>query len=309
MIAFEADEYSGSLPGLTLDVIRTGRGFGSNIVTSYVERDITIACASTRFPMIGRTTTDDDTIIVALITSAPSSTRWCGIDLQPSSMLLYGPGAEHTGISPAGVDFTFTSLSIRALEESAEYREIDFRVPERGRVIALDSAPDTALIAGVLRAAGDQLNEGGLLLRSEDVLRSVGAMLAHEPMTSRCVGRRMTDSWSFVSVCIDYVDSQRGTLSPRGVGARLSIPELCAVAHVSERRLRNAFYDTTGVSPMRFFRLRSLTRARRLLLNARDLGGSIPDVALSVGYDHVSRFSSYYNDVYGEYPSTTMASA
>lgn len=308
MVTDEADEYSEALPAMTIDIVRTGRGDGPNTVSSRVAGGVTIAHASTQFPMVGRAVIPDDTIYVALVTSAPPGTRWCGMDLEDSSLLLYGPGSEHSGVSPAGVESTFATVSIQELEESAEHSEIDIRVPERGRVVSPSPTPDARMLAEMLRGNGDQLNDGGLSPENDDILWSIGTMLAGGSGAGPNVRRRMIDSRSIAFAAVDYVITQELMADVGGVvGRRPTIPELCSVVHSSERRLRNAFYDTFGVAPLRFFRLRSMTLARRRLLQAKERDETVPEIAISLGYDHISRFASYYSDVYGESPSATVA--
>jgi hypothetical protein len=42
VVADEVDEYSSALPGLQLDVVRTGEGYGPNIARSVVFDDVAI---------------------------------------------------------------------------------------------------------------------------------------------------------------------------------------------------------------------------------------------------------------------------
>jgi hypothetical protein len=76
----EADEYAGSLPGVALDVVRAGRGFGPNVAKTHVDENVALAFAVVQFSVMVRTTICDYTIIVALVTSVPSPSRWSGID-------------------------------------------------------------------------------------------------------------------------------------------------------------------------------------------------------------------------------------
>jgi AraC family ethanolamine operon transcriptional activator len=100
-----------------------------------------------------------------------------------------------------------------------------------------------------------------------------------------------------VHECIEYGDA---------LGRRPSIPELCAAAHISERRLRTAFYDTFNVAPSVFFRTRSLSHVRdRLLIGDQ----SVSEVALDAGFEHLGRFASHYADTFGERPHDTLARA
>jgi AraC-like DNA-binding protein len=305
VIADEADEYTGALPGLTLDVVRTGAGYGPNVAKAEIGESVTVFSARFQFPVLGRTTVADDTIVIALIVNAPTSSRWSGIDLESNSLLLYGPGVEHTGVSPAGLIYSGALLNISALEESAERRGIGFTVPKRGRVVALDPSQALASAASLLRSASDPFDEYGAVARNGGLLHTVGTMLSPGRPASYGPGRRVLDSRSLVQVCIEYVDATQETSSVASSARRPTIAELCMVAHVSERRLRNAFYDSFGMAPLRYFRMRSMSQARSRLLDPNDSSESVPGVALDFGYDHPSRFVLYYKDVYGEHPSET----
>ena len=307
VVANEADEHSGALPGLTLDVVRTGIGYGPNLTDSYVGEHVTVVSGLIQFPLLGRTTVGDDTIIVALITSAPPSSRWAGIELRTGSLLLYGPGAEHTAVSPAGLRYSAALVSIGALEEAAERRGMGFTVPKRGRVVEVDSTQHAVSLAELLRTASEPLDERGATARSEVLLYSIGTMHSHGVPSSHGPGRRVLDSRNIAGVCVEYVDADQETSSVASIERRPTIAELCMVAHVSERRLRNAFYDSYGVAPLRYFRLRSMSRARNRLLDQNACAEAVPGLALELGYDHLSRFVSYYKDVYGESPSATAA--
>ena len=304
----EADEYSGALPGLTLDVVRTGPGYGPNIVRADVSDEVAFASAFIQFPVFGRTTVADDAVIIALVSSAPPSSRWCGIDIVNNSMLLYGPGTEHTGVSPAGLSFSFASIGIGTLEEAAERREIALRVPARGEVVKLDPTPEVESLTRLLRPFARPLSGDGSQDPNEDILYEVSTLLSGERPASQRVGRRVSDSRCLVKACIDHVDATWEAAPVLGVARRPRIRELCDAVHVSERRLRNAFYDTFGIAPVRYFRLRAMTRARCLLLE-NGHGEYDAGIALDSGYANLSRFASYYKDVFDEFPSETVASA
>ena len=308
VVANEADEYTGALPGLTLDMIRTGAGYGPNVARVEIGEQGTAFSARFQFPVLARTTVGDDTIIIALIANAPTSSRWSGIDLESNSLLLFGPGVEHTGVSPAGLIYSGALLSISTLEETAERRGIGFTVPKRGRVVELDPSQDRASVVSLLRSAIDPAPEYDANARSDGLLRAVGTMLSSCRPGSHGPGRRVLDSGCLVKVCIEYVDATQERSSAAGFARRPTIAELCMVAHVSERRLRNAFYDSFGMAPLRYFRLRAMSRARSYLLEPRTIPADVPGIALDLGYDHFSRFVSYYKGVYDEYPSATVAS-
>jgi AraC-like DNA-binding protein len=85
----------------------------------------------------------------------------------------------------------------------------------------------------------------------------------------------------------------------------LSVRDLAAVAHVSERTLFAAFRREFGMTPGRWLRSLRLERARDALLRGVGAAG-VATVAVAHGFGHVGRFSADYKRVYGEWPSETL---
>lgn len=82
--------------------------------------------------------------------------------------------------------------------------------------------------------------------------------------------------------------------------------KLVEAAGVSERSLYYGFKRWRNTTPMSYLRRIRLERARKDLQNAGREGRSITDVAMSLGYTHLSRFSKDYKARFGETPSETM---
>jgi hypothetical protein len=157
VVADEVDEYSSALPGLRLDVVRTGEGYGPNIARSVVFDDVAIGSGIVQFPVLGRTDIGDTDAVFALVTSAPPGSRWCEIDVQPGTLLIYGPGSEHAAVSPAGIGYSFTVVDVRALEEHADELELPVYAAERGRVCVLPSNQRTKPLRRLLSSLRDPL--------------------------------------------------------------------------------------------------------------------------------------------------------
>ena len=85
-----------------------------------------------------------------------------------------------------------------------------------------------------------------------------------------------------------------------------SIADMCMTAGVSERHLRDCFYEVYGVSPARHAKLRRLSAARRMLLNRDNRPSSVKFVALSNGFAESGRFAQDYRKLFGETPKQTM---
>jgi AraC family ethanolamine operon transcriptional activator len=106
---------------------------------------------------------------------------------------------------------------------------------------------------------------------------------------------------TIVEVCERFVQ-RRGYCSVR-------MTDLCVVAGVSERRVRDAFYECHGTSPTAYLRARRLQEVRRALLAAPAERDAVTRAASDCGFGHLSRFAGQYRAMFGETPSATVSRA
>jgi AraC-like DNA-binding protein len=300
-IAGDVDVYSGALPGIDLDVVRTGFGFGPNVARSVTSPGVMVASCIVQFPVFGRTTIMDDRVVVGLLTAAPPGTRWCGIDLEPGMMLMYGPGAEHTGVSPAGVAFVALSVSMDHLEATADQLHRRLGVPRRGQVSVAASKPDSRSLFALLGSSPDPRAEPAResVAQQDAVYALVSALSRDDSSTAPHKRQRIADSRSITASCIALADT---------IGRPPSIAEMCAAAHASERRVRTAFTDSYDMAPHGYFLVRSLSSVWTRLVDRHD-GSSIEQLAMDAGFGTLGRFSRYYRSTFGELPSATRRRA
>jgi transcriptional regulator GlxA family with amidase domain len=83
------------------------------------------------------------------------------------------------------------------------------------------------------------------------------------------------------------------------------ISELCRIAGLSERGLRNAFYRVRGMSPKRSLRAERLRGARRALAGGNG-PRTVTGVATRYGFYELGRFAAVYKESFGEAPSETL---
>jgi AraC-like DNA-binding protein len=220
------------------------------------------------------------------------------MDLEPGTVLLYGPGAEHTATSQVGLEYAFGSFRLQALEETADRLHLKLIPPAKGLVRALAPTPKVRSLTAILGLGDDQ----GTSIESAldgpiDTLHAAVAALSTEP-PQRVVGKgARIDSRHIVHVCIEYVEA---------IERVPTLSEMCLVAHVSERRLRQAFTDVFELPPLRYFRYRSLAKARRILVNRGVSDCTVSEVASDLGFHNFGRFAHRYQSAYGELPSATL---
>lgn len=295
----EVDRYTKSIAGVEIEAVRNGDCEGANTVLTVREPRFTMTASDVRMPLLSRTTVGDDQVVMAYIRVAPPGNRWCGIDLEAGSLLVYGPSAEHTAVSQPGLGWTCAITDVGRLAAAAEQLGMPIEAPPRGEVweIPRSSGPQaigTALCAlsEAARVPSDTLDKP-----SDDVLRAMALALAGTEHRYSACGGRGIDGRQVTALSIDYANS---------MGRVPSLGELCIAAHVSERRLRKAFVDEYDIPPARFFRTWALAEARRRLLDKEPTHHSVADVAAGLGFFHLGRFACYYRKIYGETPSATL---
>ena len=285
--------YRDALPQYKLDLIQPGRGADPTKTWLVEEGGVTVGCTSIAFPMLGHFRSPHDAVTVVAITSAPPSARWAGIDLEPGTVLVYGPNTHHTGISPAGLELTYLTYRIRPLEERMGACA---KMPEAGTAAAFRSKAVGRSLADEMEvfAASAACQQTGM---SEGVEDLIDRLVGRQP---EITSRRLTASRLIVGECIKVVDAR---------GAATTMSELLRAAAASPRRLRLAFNDTYDVSPLRYLQLRMLNRANKLLSTHGNCSNTVTQVATDLGVVHIGRFAARYREVFGEPPSETASRA
>jgi transcriptional regulator GlxA family with amidase domain len=92
-------------------------------------------------------------------------------------------------------------------------------------------------------------------------------------------------------------------------GVTIQIAELCRIVGLSERGLRNAFYDVRGMSPKRCMLRERLQHARRALRDRGPKRVTVTSIATDYGFYELGRFAGAYREMFGETPSETLRSA
>jgi AraC family ethanolamine operon transcriptional activator len=89
----------------------------------------------------------------------------------------------------------------------------------------------------------------------------------------------------------------------------LPLSELCRIVGLSERSLRNAFYEVRGAAPKRCLQDERLLEVRRALSTPVRRQTTVTDVAMENGFFELGRFARAYKEMFGEAPSATLRGA
>src|SRR5579864_1810413 len=158
--------------------------------------------------------------------------------------------------------------------------------------------------ADCLRLAIADFERGGSMLRSPlpmqqfEQLALTGLLLSHPHNYSEAL-RRLAKSVASRDVkrALDFIEGN--------LDAPIALTEITAAAGVPGRTLLEHFKRYKGISPIAYLRRARFSRVQQTLRLAEP-EERIIDIAMSVGFTHMGRFSVEYRQRFGESPSDTL---
>ena len=151
-------------------------------------------------------------------------------------------------------------------------------------VASLDES-DSVLLNPITMSAFEQFILTALLLSHPHNYSNMLGRLG-KPLAPRDVRR-----------AIDYIEAH--------LDQAVTVADLVKVTGVAGRTLFMHFRDFKGVSPIRYLRDARLRQVHQRLMQA-DPDASVTEIAMSLGFAHMGRFSVAYRRRFGESPSQTL---
>jgi AraC-like DNA-binding protein len=293
--ADEVDNFVTAVAGLTIDYVRTDRGHGPSRTTCAGSSEGQLSIGSMGFSAIANTEVPSNLVVFALITSAPTGAVWCGQQLNVGQLYAYGPGTVFHALEPAGLSATMLTVPTASVQQRAE----GFGDPLLNRSVEpLGERDEVERMRRFLREATAQPTLMDDVRWSQGIA-DVGVRVLLEDRAPRgSVRSGRLDSRSIVSDSIDFVEATR-TFQP-------TISELCRAASASESRIRQAFVDVVGMSPIRYFQYRLLNRLRNELTLADPSVESVTSIETLLGVSQLGRIAGRYKQAFDELPSDTL---
>ena len=229
--------------------------------------------------------------------TVPESARWNACAVNGDEVVVCAPQAECYAFDPRGTIFAIIS------------------VPEtrQAAVLGHDLLEPGALSRTVLPRARDardlqhRLNALIASARRTEAMVSVSAAREIGAALELCLRSAVpADRHVEASTGRSQIVRRAEAFFRRHLGEPVSIAQLSSIAGVSERSLRNAFYDVRGMSPKRWAVRARLAEVRRALGDANGTRGAVTTIATDYGFFELGRFASTYRAVFGETPSATL---
>jgi len=221
----------------------------------------------------------------------PASARWNGCPVAQDAIIVCPPASGCFAFDPRDAQFAIVTMPFfeSAFGDRAEPMTVHHRSADWLR-------------AQLLRLRGAAERKAGRAVAFDDDL--VAASLeAWLPRGSAAFDR--TKAHDSRNTIVGRADAFFRDHASEGV----SVTQLSSVAGVSERSLRNAFYEVFTTGPKRYMSVWRLNQVRRALLRADGVRATVTNAATSFGFYELGRFSGAYKSLFGETPSKTLGRA
>ena len=147
----------------------------------------------------------------------------------------------------------------------------------------------------------DIVDPAAVAAAEEEILIAVAQLLrAGSCEKEQRMGRPRVERDRIIARCLEFFRENQGQ--------PMLVSDLCRVAEVSERTLRNVFYEYFGVGPVRFLKARQMQEIRSALVTAGASEQTVTAIASRFGVWDFSLFARNYRAFYGETPSQTLRS-
>jgi AraC-like DNA-binding protein len=301
----DPDCFAAAVPGGRYGVVPLdGRKFRASVADIAVGSELAVRRATTQGDVILRSEFDGGAVAFIL----PS--------LDGAGAVLDGQDAQHLTVAPRLPGDTPTLRSYGALSAGGLTFSKSYLEQEASRLTGADSS---AVVSGQIRLLqGTPEHLAGLSALHRQIC--LGAwQFGNNSQVATGFFQLRDDVMLLIAHLLQPHRAERDLTKPRSrtaamrrverflddnVGAPLSLTAVSAGTALSARTLERIVRERTGLSAIAYFRRRRLALARKILLQ-RGPHASVTDVALEVGFLHLSRFADAYRKVYGELPSET----
>ena len=257
------------------------------------------------FPLATRGESLDERVGFAVVSPRMSSVQMNGQPMTREVARVFGGATEVAG---AGGPLEFVTISFRPADLEREARDLglDFDLPSRGKshlMAVVDGVRLRRLLSDLktsVRETGrsassveeaDEIAEALIEIAVRSLANDHGGDVQRPHVHLNCV--------RVVRACEEFATDMHYQ--------SVTLAGLCGAAGVSERRVRQAFYDCFGMSPTAYLRIAALTEVRRELVEGPPVHDAVTRAASDFGFWHLSRFAGQYRALFGESPSATVA--
>ena len=247
----------------------------------------------------------EGTIALGFTLAQSGEGRWMGQRMGPDDMIVAGCGAEGEYLSaPLWDSVVFAIPEAVLAQQIADITHDDprnFIVHGIARLTPQVSAQVRQAAMAYLDAAARSLVRPDAPSPLPEMAKSIIELMAHALVSvqpPRAPKQSLNRQRQLIRTAEDYCAHNKDQ--------PLRISRLCREIDVSERTLRDAFHNLTGMSPLAYLKTEQLNRVYRTLHNADPAEVLIKQIAYRNGLRHVGQFCGDYKHLFGELPSETL---
>jgi AraC family ethanolamine operon transcriptional activator len=281
-------------PAWDLDFRLTEKGGFRGRIRQVASSDLLITHARFKSCLHQHGTTPPGYRTFALPTAGCQGFWWLGFQVDSRCIMRFGDDSELTSVSQGDFSVYTVSLSDDLLQHLSG--SLGVSCPATDRAVTRVPERQMAELLALARVA---------VFQSDPVQRQTAAQQFTERMLIFCARGEHLPRPKPRSR--DRAIQQVIRFLNDADGVQPSLPELCQIAHVSERTLQYAFRDRYGLSPNQFVRCWQLNAAHRMIRSGAGEQRPIAEIAAECGFLDPSVFAKHYRQLHGELPSTTIA--
>ena len=257
------------------------------------------------FPLATRGESLEGRVAFAVLSPRMSSVQMNGQPMTSGVARVFG-GATEVAAAGGPVQFVTISFDPADLEREARQLGVEVVLPGRGKS-GLMPVVDGVRLRRVLSDVRTSVRETG---RSASSVAQADE--AADALIEIAVRSLVADHDGEVREPHAHLNCVRVVRACEEFAAAahyqsVTLTGLCGAAGVSERRVRQAFYDCFGMSPTAYLRIAALNEVRRELVEGPPMHDAVTRAAADFGFWHLSRFAGQYRALFGESPSTTVS--
>ena len=299
-------EQADALPFWTQDYTQLSKGEFAGAVNSVSRCGLQLFCETMNRSVDEAACAPADSYVIGLPTLVEGEASWGLLPIDARSLLTLDKNSELLFRTSTRSELAAAVIPAGCLERYAEQIEgIDLRKAIGSVKPAECMAPEISarlkavLVEGLKRFGEDPQGEDELAWRhfEDELLATCMQALTR----GRTEGARHQEH-RIHRYIVNRV--REATLASPGYPPTIS--DLCLQLRVSRRTLNHAFMRVLGITPVAYMRNIRLHRVRAQLQGTPEQVVTIASVAGKWGFWHMSLFSRYYRELFGELPMATL---
>jgi AraC family transcriptional regulator, ethanolamine operon transcriptional activator len=306
-ITSDVIDHAESLPFWSQDYTQLSKGSFSGELTSVSYQNLQIFRESMNRAVDEIASAPLDTYVIGLSTANEGNSTWGLLPVKPNSLITLDKNSELIFRTANNSDITAAAIPAQRLEEYASSVEwIDLR-----KVMSTIKPVET-ISQNSARKLQSALVDGIRYMSDihEDVDTDIVWHHFEDELMATCL-QTLLEASDNKSPNYDhrihrYIVNRVRDATLSSSGYPLTIGELCTELRISRRTLNFAFSRVLGITPVAYMRNIRLHRIRAEFKSSSHRVRSVADVASKWGFWHMSLFSRYYKELFGETPHETL---